>query len=115
PRRVCVATTGGRSHHRRGSNRCLSGGERRGNDCRCKKSLRGIRSGFDGAKISYMIYACGILCLVDSSLTLRRDVTLTFQMGVSTLSHEKMLSSIELLGTRAAPIARKEFATVSSH
>ena len=29
---------------------------------------------------------------------------LTFQMGVSTLPHEKMLRSIEILGTRVAPI-----------
>ena len=40
---------------------------------------------------------------------------ITFQMGVSALPHEKMLSSIELLGTRVAPILRKELTTVSSH
>jgi probable LLM family oxidoreductase len=40
---------------------------------------------------------------------------ITFQMGVSALPHEKMLRSIELLGTRVAPIVRKEFATLSSH
>jgi probable LLM family oxidoreductase len=34
----------------------------------------------------------------------------TFQMGVSTLPHQKMLRSIELLGTRVAPIIKKEFA-----
>src|SRR3984957_15274744 len=39
---------------------------------------------------------------------------ITFQMGVSTLPHQKMLSSIELLGTRVAPIVRKEFSAVSS-
>src|SRR6202030_1881419 len=39
---------------------------------------------------------------------------ITFQMGVSALPHEKMLSSIELLGTRVAPIVRKEFSAVSS-
>jgi probable LLM family oxidoreductase len=39
---------------------------------------------------------------------------ITFQMGVSALPHEKMLRSIELLGTRVAPIVRKEFATLSS-
>jgi probable LLM family oxidoreductase len=33
---------------------------------------------------------------------------ITFQMGVSALPHEKMLRSIELLGTRVAPIVRKE-------
>jgi probable LLM family oxidoreductase len=40
---------------------------------------------------------------------------ITFQMGVSALPHEKMLRSIELLGTRAAPIVRKELTAVSSH
>jgi len=39
---------------------------------------------------------------------------ITFQMGVSALPHEKMLRSIELLGTRVAPIVRKEFTAVSS-
>jgi alkanesulfonate monooxygenase SsuD/methylene tetrahydromethanopterin reductase-like flavin-dependent oxidoreductase (luciferase family) len=33
---------------------------------------------------------------------------ITFQMGVSALPHEKMLRSIELLGTRVAPIVRSE-------
>jgi probable LLM family oxidoreductase len=33
---------------------------------------------------------------------------ITFQMGVSTLPHEKMLRAIEILGTRVAPIVRKE-------
>jgi alkanesulfonate monooxygenase SsuD/methylene tetrahydromethanopterin reductase-like flavin-dependent oxidoreductase (luciferase family) len=33
---------------------------------------------------------------------------ITFQMGVSALAHEKMLRSIELLGTRVAPIVRKK-------
>ncbi len=32
----------------------------------------------------------------------------TFQMGVSTLPHQKMLRAIEILGTRVAPIIRKE-------
>lgn len=32
-----------------------------------------------------------------------------FQMGVSTLPHQKMLRSIEILGTHVAPIMRKEF------
>jgi probable LLM family oxidoreductase len=33
---------------------------------------------------------------------------ITFQMGVSTLPHQKMLRAIEILGTRVAPITRKE-------
>src|ERR1700674_5094619 len=40
---------------------------------------------------------------------------ITFQMGVSALPHEKMLRSIELLGTRVAPIVRKELTAVSWH
>jgi hypothetical protein len=32
----------------------------------------------------------------------------TFQLGVSTLPHEKMLHAIEILGTRVAPIVRSE-------
>jgi len=40
---------------------------------------------------------------------------ITFQMGVSALPHEKMLRSIELLGTGVAPILRRELTTVSSH
>jgi len=40
---------------------------------------------------------------------------ITFQMGVSALPHEKMLRSIELLGTRVAPLVRKRLAAVSSH
>jgi len=39
---------------------------------------------------------------------------ITFQMGVSALPHEKMLRSIELLGTRVAPIVRKELTAVTS-
>jgi probable LLM family oxidoreductase len=35
----------------------------------------------------------------------------TFQMGVSTLPHQKMLRAIEILGTQAAPIIRKQHAT----
>jgi len=35
---------------------------------------------------------------------------ITFQMGVSALPHQKMLRSIELLGTRVVPIIQKEFA-----
>jgi alkanesulfonate monooxygenase SsuD/methylene tetrahydromethanopterin reductase-like flavin-dependent oxidoreductase (luciferase family) len=34
---------------------------------------------------------------------------MTFQMGVSTLPHQKMLRSIETLGTRVAPIIREQF------
>jgi len=40
---------------------------------------------------------------------------ITFQMGVSALPQEKMLRSIELLGTRVAPIVRKQLTTVLSH
>jgi hypothetical protein len=32
----------------------------------------------------------------------------TFQMGVSTLPHQKMLHAIEILGTVVAPIVRNE-------
>ena len=39
---------------------------------------------------------------------------ITFQMGVSALPHEKMLRSIELLGSRVAPIIRKELTAVTS-
>src|SRR5499427_5491677 len=39
---------------------------------------------------------------------------ITFQMGVSQLPHQKMLRSIELLGTQVAPMVRKELtATVN--
>jgi len=40
---------------------------------------------------------------------------ITFQMGVSTLPHQKMLRSIEILGTRVAPIVRKGLAATSAH
>src|SRR3989454_8924492 len=40
---------------------------------------------------------------------------ITFQLGVSPLPHEKMLRSIELLGTGVAPIVRKHLTTVLSH
>jgi probable LLM family oxidoreductase len=33
---------------------------------------------------------------------------ITFQMGVSTLSHQKMMRAIEILGTRVVPIVRRE-------
>jgi alkanesulfonate monooxygenase SsuD/methylene tetrahydromethanopterin reductase-like flavin-dependent oxidoreductase (luciferase family) len=38
---------------------------------------------------------------------------ITFQMGVSTLPHQKMLRAIEILGTGVAPIVRKELAAAS--
>jgi alkanesulfonate monooxygenase SsuD/methylene tetrahydromethanopterin reductase-like flavin-dependent oxidoreductase (luciferase family) len=38
---------------------------------------------------------------------------ITFQMGVSTLPHQKMLRSIEILGTRVAPVVRKELTATS--
>src|ERR1700732_3544082 len=37
---------------------------------------------------------------------------ITFQMGVSTLPHEKMLRAIEILGTRVAAIVRKELSAI---
>src|ERR1700736_6271228 len=40
---------------------------------------------------------------------------ITFQMGVSALPHQKMARSIELLGTRGAPMVRKERMAVPSH
>jgi probable LLM family oxidoreductase len=40
---------------------------------------------------------------------------ITFQMGVSTLPHQKMLQSIEILGTLVAPIVRKGVAATSAH
>jgi len=40
---------------------------------------------------------------------------ITVQMGVSALPHEKMLRSIELLGTDVAPIVRKQVTTALSH
>jgi probable LLM family oxidoreductase len=40
---------------------------------------------------------------------------ITFQMGVSALPHEKMLRSIELLGTHIAPLVRKELTAMPSH
>jgi probable LLM family oxidoreductase len=39
---------------------------------------------------------------------------ITFQMGVSVLPHQKMLRSIDLLGTRVVPIIKKEFAGASA-
>jgi probable LLM family oxidoreductase len=40
---------------------------------------------------------------------------LTFQMGVSTLPHPKMLRAIEILGTRVAPFVRNEVAASAVH
>jgi hypothetical protein len=39
---------------------------------------------------------------------------ITFQMGVSTLPHQKMLRAIEILGARVVPILRKELAASSA-
>jgi probable LLM family oxidoreductase len=39
---------------------------------------------------------------------------ITFQMGVSTLPHQKMLRAIEILGTRVAPIVSRELAAVAA-
>lgn len=39
---------------------------------------------------------------------------ISFQMGVSALPHQKMLRSIELLGTSVAPIVRKELTAMPS-
>ncbi|HET6143969.1 MAG TPA: LLM class flavin-dependent oxidoreductase [Candidatus Acidoferrales bacterium] len=38
----------------------------------------------------------------------------TFQMGVSTLPHPKMLRAIEILGTKVAPLIRKELTAAAS-
>ena len=40
---------------------------------------------------------------------------ITFHMGVSALPHEKMLRSIELLGTHIAPLVRKELTAMPAH
>jgi probable LLM family oxidoreductase len=40
---------------------------------------------------------------------------ITFQMGVSTLPHPKMLRAIEILGTQVAPSVRKELAASPAH
>src|SRR6202030_1237247 len=40
---------------------------------------------------------------------------ITFQMGVSTLPPQKMLRAIEILGTRVAPLVRKELAANPAH
>jgi probable LLM family oxidoreductase len=38
---------------------------------------------------------------------------ITFQMGVSTLPHAKMMHAIEILGTRVAPMVREELSVVA--
>jgi probable LLM family oxidoreductase len=38
---------------------------------------------------------------------------ITFQMGVSTVAHEKMMRAIEILGTEVAPIVRKQISSVA--
>jgi len=45
----------------------------------------------------------------------QKDARITFQMGVSAFPHEKMLRSIELVGTRVAANVRKQLTTVLSH
>ena len=40
---------------------------------------------------------------------------ITFQMGVSTLPHPKMLRAIEILGTQVAPIVRKALSASPAH
>src|ERR1700674_3959128 len=39
---------------------------------------------------------------------------ITFQMGVSTLPHQKMMRAIEILGTEVAPIVRKQISSVAA-
>ena len=39
---------------------------------------------------------------------------ITFQMGVSTLPHQKMLRAIEILGTRVVPILGKQLVASSA-
>jgi alkanesulfonate monooxygenase SsuD/methylene tetrahydromethanopterin reductase-like flavin-dependent oxidoreductase (luciferase family) len=46
-----------------------------------------------------------ILCVDEALGGLSR---ITFEMGVSTLPHQKMLRAIEILGTRVVPILRRE-------
>jgi probable LLM family oxidoreductase len=41
-------------------------------------------------------------------------VRITFQMGVSTVPHEKMLRAIEILGTEVAPIVRKNLGATAT-
>ena len=46
-----------------------------------------------------MIYACGILCLVDSSLKLRSDVKLTLQCYTHSVSEDRMAAAGAMLTT----------------
>src|ERR1700723_1292399 len=39
---------------------------------------------------------------------------ITFQMGVSTVAHEKMMRAIEILGTEVAPMVRKQISSVAA-
>src|SRR6202789_4246527 len=39
---------------------------------------------------------------------------ITFQMGVSSVAHEKMMRAIEILGTEVAPIVRKQISSVAA-
>jgi probable LLM family oxidoreductase len=39
---------------------------------------------------------------------------ITFQMGVSTVAHEKMMHAIKILGTRVAPLVRKQLGASAS-
>jgi len=39
---------------------------------------------------------------------------LSFQMTVAAISHSKMMRAIELLGTRVAPIVRKEHSAATA-
>jgi alkanesulfonate monooxygenase SsuD/methylene tetrahydromethanopterin reductase-like flavin-dependent oxidoreductase (luciferase family) len=39
---------------------------------------------------------------------------ITFQMGVSTVAHAKMMRAIEILGTQVAPVVRKELAAATA-
>src|SRR6202021_155311 len=39
---------------------------------------------------------------------------ITFQMGVSTVAHEKMKRAIEILGTQVAPLVKKKLSSVAA-
>src|ERR1700733_9401305 len=39
---------------------------------------------------------------------------ITFQMGVSTVAHEKMMRAIEILGTEVAPMVRKQISSIAA-
>jgi hypothetical protein len=53
-----------------------------------KRHPQWIRWGKDF--VHRMIYACGLLCLVDSSLKLRSDVKLTLQCYTHSVSEDRM-------------------------